>query len=98
MLEYAETPVTTSALIAADADPAGAENVLHHFEQLIMGMHHATGVEPGSDTLGIHERPVIVSTVLLSAIAVGPDAVQMIADMETYLAAAFFELTGAQPL
>ena len=96
-LEYADTPVTTPVLIAAGADPASAENVLYHFQQLLMGLRHDTEVDPGFDVLGVRERPVIMSTVLLSAIAVGPDAVQMIADMETCLAAAVFELTAVQP-
>ena len=88
--EHHNIPITTSALLAADLERVIELKVIRVVQELIVHLYHDTGMEPGFDILNIEDRPVILSAILPSAGAAGPDAVGMIADMETCLAAAFF--------
>lgn len=82
-------PYTTSVLLAgtnpAD-EPAALRTVQGLVNDLLRQLAPA-GTEPGYDLAGVRERPVIASVVLPSAVP--GDDLQLIADMETCLAAAY---------
>jgi hypothetical protein len=88
---YRLIPVTTSVLLAGGG-PTAEEEVIREFQGLVIRIHRDTPVEPAWDLAGIVERPMIASLILPSAYAAGQEAVGMIADMETCLAAAYFLL------
>jgi hypothetical protein len=87
------TPVTTSALVPG-RDPDDDREVIAGLQKMLTGMFHGTPMEPGFDMAAIRERPAIFSAVLATAALAGPEATGMVADMETCLAAAFFEEGG----
>jgi hypothetical protein len=79
-------PATTSALapgLAAEDDRRAFDGI----QALVMHFHGDSPTEPGFEVATISERPVIAT--LPIPIPPSPD-IQLIADMETCLAAAFF--------
>lgn len=85
-----QTPVTTSALLSG-RDSQAEGRAVEEFQRLVVQLFRGTELEPAWDLAGIEERPVIVSLILPSAGSVSREAVGMIADMETCLAASYFE-------
>jgi hypothetical protein len=90
---HGQVPVTTSALLAR-IDPAADRLVALELHQLVLRCHGDSPLEPGFDVLAIAERPVLLTLILPSSLAAGREAIAMIADMKTCLAAAFFTRPG----
>jgi len=64
--------------------------VLLELQRLLGRLFGAPGVEIGHDLLGAQERPLIASAVLPGGLTTSPKLVEIVADAETCLAAAFF--------
>lgn len=79
-------PVTTSALVSG-RELAADKAALRGVQSLVVSLL-PPGIEPGFDLLTTRERPAIVSVPLPFA---DPATMGLVADMETCLAAAFFE-------
>lgn len=79
-------PVTTSVLLAADADPSAERQAVTAVQGMIRRIVSRTpGAEPGYDLAGVKERPLIASLILT------PHAdLAIVADIETCLAVAYF--------
>lgn len=92
---YREIPITTSVLLSGKNSRDEAK-AIEETQKMIVRMFQNTGMEPGWDLREIQERPVIVSLILPSAMAAGREAVGMVADMETCLAAAYFEMIESE--
>jgi hypothetical protein len=84
-----QIPLTTSAL-ASGRDAAADQEVLRAAQGLVLKFFGDSPVEPAFDLLRIEERPVIASVVLPVPLSLHED-LGLVADMETCLAAAFFE-------
>ncbi len=80
-----KVPITTSALVA------GLE-VLRGIQSLILQLTRPHGTEPTFDVLAIDLRPLVVSV----PIAPDREALQVVADAETCLAAAWFGHGGVE--
>lgn len=83
-----QTPLTISALVAGSL-PATDRQVLQHLQQSIVRIFADTPIEPGFDLLAISQRPAIITVPLLVPPSLRED-LEIAADMETCLAAAFF--------
>lgn len=90
---FGGVPVTSSLLFAG-VDPDSECEMLERVEGLLQTGGAAAGA--GQPLRAITERPVILTIVLPSAIGAGQEAIGIIADMESCLAAAFFEATRPQ--
>jgi hypothetical protein len=84
-----EVPITISALVAG-LDGNADREVLRGLQSLILQLTRPHGVEPTFDLLGIDLRPLIVSV----PIAPDREALTIVADAETCLAAAWFAHCG----
>ena len=80
--------VTTSALLSGIDDQADAA-ILQAFRRMLVQAMHDTGIKARFNVDAFPERPAIVTVPWTNAI-VDPGDIQIIADMETCLAAAFF--------
>jgi hypothetical protein len=88
---HGEMVITTSALLAGIDDQADGQ-VMRAFAETIMRGIHDTGIEPGFDADAFHERPAIIG-VRWPNPKVDPADLELVADMATCLAAAFFGQT-----
>jgi hypothetical protein len=86
-----EVAVTSSVLLSG-YDPAADRKAAVYLQALIRRCHPEQ-VEPGYDLMAIRERPVIVSVPLPWA---DPETMALVADMETCLAAAYFESVASE--
>jgi hypothetical protein len=84
------SPVTTSGLLTGRDSQAEAQ-VVQSLQSLIVQLHADTPLEPSWELTEITDRPVIVSLILPSTIVAGKKAIELVGDMETCLAAAYFE-------
>lgn len=82
-----QVPLTTSALVSSsEAD----RECLASLHGMLLRLFHGSPVEPGFDLLAVTERPLIASAVLPIPPSLRHD-MEVVADMETCMAAAFFE-------
>ena len=88
-----DTPLTLSALLTGQ-DSDQEREILGLFQSTLVDIFHQTPIEPGFDSLTIADRPVILSAPIVYPVEMsrqfGSDYA-IIADMETCLAAAYFE-------
>ena len=82
--------ILTTSMLVAGIDPAADRVALQHQQSMLFQILRSRGAEPAIDLLAIADRPLIVSTPFPQETWEGVQAVSVVADMETCLAAAFF--------
>ena len=85
-------PISTSLLLFG-ADPEWEREALGAFQQMIEEFCDRMALEPGRDVEGVSDRPAILSVPWPSE---DHESVELVAEMETCLAGAFFEEIAGQ--
>lgn len=83
-------PLTCSALVTG-IDPEADQAVQRGVQAIVASTLGGTAVEPSFDCMGVAERPAIISYNISSNLEAAAD-LKKIAELETLLAAAFFEI------
>jgi hypothetical protein len=92
---HRNTPVMIMGLLSGH-DPEQETALLKVLQEAILAVHGGTAIEPAWDMKTVTERPAIFAMLFPGATPANPEKVQLIDQMATALAAAYFESLGEQ--